>query len=186
VVVSYILAYVYFFFEGSWGMYFSIYVPSWFVFTYWLYTVTYLQHHGPTTKVYDDTTWRYLTAAFETIDRRYGGPIDLLHHRISDCHVIHHIFFTKIPHYNLKSATAGLMKYLDDNNLKHLYQFDEAPDFYTRVFKYMYNFGTRAHLYTKYSGLKKLAEFKLKLDEKREAAKARKLAKKLAKEGKSD
>ena len=54
----------------------------------------------------------------------------------------------------------------------------------------MYNFGTRAHLYTKYGGLKKLAELKLKLDEKKAARQARKEAKKAAalqaKSGKSD
>lgn len=165
------------------AMYYAIYVPSWFVLCYWLYTVTYLQHHGPTTKVYDDSTWRYVTAAFETIDRKYGGPIDFLHHRISDCHVIHHLFFTKIPHYNLKKATDAMLSHLEKEDIKFLYQYDVAPDFYTRVFRYMYRFGTRAHLFTK--NVSFYSELRARKQESKKLAKAKALAKKEA-SGKTD
>jgi len=119
-----------------------------------LYTVTYLQHHSHDTKIYDDSTWSYVTAAFETVDRTYGKilgglvDIDLLHHHISDGHVVHHLFFTKIPHYNLKLATKSLVEYLKKEGLDYLYQHNNTPDFATRVVKYMYEFQTRAKLVT--------------------------------------
>lgn len=138
--------------EGSLAMYFTVYVPAWFNFIFWLYTVTYLQHHSEGTKVFDDTTWKYATAAFETVDRVYGGPIDMLHHHISDCHVIHHLFFTSIPHYNLRKATDALVKYLNDEGMGDIYQQVKTHDFAYRVFKYTYDFGGRAHLVTADSG----------------------------------
>lgn len=85
------------------------YIVPWLVFHSWLYTVTYLQHHnGEDTKVYADGAWNYLDGALETVDRKYGWPIDTLHHHISDGHIVHHLFFTQIPHYNLMKATAAI------------------------------------------------------------------------------
>jgi hypothetical protein len=47
-------------------------------------------------QVYDNSSWSYLDGALETVDREYGWPIDSLHHHISDCHVVHHLFFTQV------------------------------------------------------------------------------------------
>jgi omega-3 fatty acid desaturase (delta-15 desaturase) len=139
-----------------------------------LFTVTYLQHHSPETNIYDDSTWSYVTAGFETVDRRYGRlnplaglndklfagvvpawvlqfmnlDVDVLHHHISDGHVVHHLFFTKIPHYNLKEATDAMVTYLKENGMGDLYQFEETPDFAIRVVRYMYEFQSRAKLVT--------------------------------------
>ena len=90
-------------------------------------------------------------AAFETVDRQYGEAIDFMHHRISDCHVVHHLFFTKIPHYNLRRATDALESYMNENGLSHLYRSEATPDFWKRVFQSVYAFGTRALLITKNS-----------------------------------
>jgi acyl-lipid omega-3 desaturase len=49
----------------------------------------------------------------ETIDREYCWGIDDAHHNITDGHVVHHLFFTKIPHYNLMKATATVRPYLE-------------------------------------------------------------------------
>jgi len=144
------MGYLGFFFQSP-TEFAALYLPCWFFFCFNLYTVTYLQHHSPNTKVYDDSTWKYTTAAFETVDRSYGKYVDLFHHHISDCHVIHHIFFTRIPHYNLGDATQGLKQYLETKGLGHLYKFQETPDFFVKVFQYMYRHWMRAKLVTKES-----------------------------------
>ena len=118
------------------------------MFCLFLYTVTYLQHHAPRTRIFDDTTWKYSTAAFETVDRTYGATVDFLHHHISDCHVVHHLFFTKIPHYNLRKATDAMVEWLEQNKLVEVYQVESTLDFLPRMFVYMYQFGTRAKLVT--------------------------------------
>jgi len=127
----------------------KVYVPCWIFFIYFLYTVTYLQHHNDTTRVFDETTWKYTTAAFETVDRTYGWVVDLMHHHISDCHVVHHIFFTGIPHYNLRKATDHMVKHLEEVGAMNLYRCEDTLDFHTRVFKQMWKTGYRAKLITK-------------------------------------
>lgn len=74
------------------------------VFGFWLFMVTYLQHHDVGTRVYSDEDWAFLKGGLETIDRTYGYGIDRLHHNISDGHVIHHLFFSQIPHYRLSQV----------------------------------------------------------------------------------
>ena len=81
------------------------YVAPWFLLSWWLVSVTYLQHHDPETLVYGDEDWKFVDAAFETVDRKYGFGIDYLHHHITDGHVAHHLFFTKVA----ESANPGPM-----------------------------------------------------------------------------
>ncbi len=114
------------------------------VFGWWLVTVTYLQHHNHHTKVYQDDTWKFVDAAFETIDRTYGSAVDTLSHNITDGHVVHHLFFTKIPHYNLAEATAHLQDYLEENGLKSIYQHENTYDFFIRAHQYFYSIGFNA------------------------------------------
>lgn len=66
------------------------------VYGWWLVAVTYLQHHNPHTLVYAEEDWKFAHAAFETVDRKFGWGIDTLHHHITDGHVAHHLFFTKV------------------------------------------------------------------------------------------
>lgn len=99
------------------------------MFGWWLFTVTYLQHHADDTKVYDDRTWDFVTSAFETVDRTFGKTIDYLHHFITSDHVVHHLFYTDIPHYHLPKATAALKSYLAEKGYSSLYKFKETRDF---------------------------------------------------------
>ncbi|CAD7969523.1 unnamed protein product [Amoebophrya sp. A120] len=150
VVLAYGYWYTQCFFNGNFSEFAIVYLPAWFTMCFYLYTVTYLQHHNPTVKVYDNTTWKYSTAAFETVDRTFGSVIDLFHHHITDCHVIHHLFFTKIPHYHLKEATIAMQGWLKEKGLyEELYQFEYTRDYFLRVFQYMYSHSTRAKLLTK-------------------------------------
>jgi omega-3 fatty acid desaturase (delta-15 desaturase) len=116
------------------------------VFGWWLTTVTYLQHHSPNTLVHDDHNWKFVDAAFETVDRKFGWGIDTLSHHITDGHVAHHLFFTKIPHYNLPIATKAIQEYMKKNDLQSLYKFEKTYDFMFRVHQYFYNLGFKAKL----------------------------------------
>ena len=143
VVIANIAA-IYFLCEENMMNMLYYYVPSWVTFSWWLVTVTYLQHHDHDTVVYDDEDWKFVDAAFQTVDRKFGYGLDALHHHITDGHVVHHIFFTKIPHYNLPIATKALVEYLKANQLDFLYKFDLTRDFPIRVHKYMVQFGLSA------------------------------------------
>lgn len=120
------------------------YLAPWIIFGWWLVTVTYLQHHDPGTLVYGDNNWTFVNAAFETVDRKFGYGIDTLHHHITDGHVVHHLFFTKIPHYNLPLATKAIQNYLKENNLFHLYRCENTFDFPYRVHKYFVQYGFKS------------------------------------------
>ena len=113
------------------------YGASWFVFSWWLTTVTYLQHHDDTvedTIVYDDNSWTFAKGALQTVDRSYGYTIDTLMHNITNGHLVHHIFFTKIPHYNLELATRHLYKYFKDNGIEYKHRY--TPYFWLDIFRH--------------------------------------------------
>ncbi|TFJ86925.1 hypothetical protein NSK_002013 [Nannochloropsis salina CCMP1776] len=98
--------------EGGLARIGSMYLIPLLVFNAWITMVTYLQHHDEDTKVYAEGEWSYIKGALETIDREYGMGIDDLSHNITDGHVAHHLFFTQIPHYHLKDATAAVRQLL--------------------------------------------------------------------------
>jgi len=104
-----------------------------------------LQHHNPETLVYGDEDWKFVNAAFETVDRTFGFGIDWLHHHITDGHVAHHLFFTKIPHYNLPKATVAIKQYLTDNGVIGKYKHEYTRDFVYRTHSYMVQFGFKSH-----------------------------------------
>lgn len=97
------------------------YGGCWLFFCFWLFMVTYMQHHAEDTKVYDDSSWNFIDGALETIDRHFGFGIDVLHHHITDCHLVHHLFFTQIPHYHLKKAQDAIKDLLGNKHkfIKH-------------------------------------------------------------------
>ncbi len=143
VVIAFLVAF--FLVSGSMSAFAYFYLAPYVIFGWWLVTVTYLQHHSPDTKVYDDHDWKFVDAAFETVDRKFGYGIDTLHHHITDGHVAHHLFFTKIPHYNLPIATKAIREYMAEHKLGHMYKCEETYDFPLRVHKYFMTFGFRAH-----------------------------------------
>lgn len=83
----------------------------------WLFMVTWFQHHDENTLVYDDDHWTFTKGALQTVDRTMGYGLDWLHHRITDCHIVHHMYFTGIPHYHLREATDALYAYADEKQV---------------------------------------------------------------------
>lgn len=68
----------------------------WLVVSFWLFMVTYLQHHSDDGVLYTDDTWDFTRGAFETVDRDYGKWVNRMSHHMMDGHVAHHLFFTKM------------------------------------------------------------------------------------------
>ena len=97
------------------------YVVPYFFFVIWLSLVTYLHHTDPTVNYYRNKEWTFFKGALSTIDRSYFSIIDHLHHDIGT-HVVHHLFFTKIPHYHLVRATEAVKPLLGN-----YYLFDPRP-----------------------------------------------------------
>ncbi len=110
------------------------YGVSWIIFSWWLTTVTYLQHHDNDETIVYDNKWTYVTGALQTVDRSYGSFIDTMTHNITNGHLIHHLFFTKIPHYHLEKATRQLYKYLKENGIEYKYRY--TPYFFIDIFRH--------------------------------------------------
>ena len=60
----------------------------WSVMGFWLFMVTYLQHHSDDGKLYTDDTFTFEKGAFETVDRDYGEMVNRLSHHMMDGHVV--------------------------------------------------------------------------------------------------
>lgn len=107
----------------------------WCVMGFWVFMVTYLQHHSEDVKLYTDDTFTFEKGAFETVDRNYGKWLNRLSHHMMDGHVIHHLFFEKVPHYRLEKATKALRKGLEERGHSGLYKLIDTPDFTQEVLK---------------------------------------------------
>ncbi|KAJ3071651.1 hypothetical protein HDU98_005010 [Podochytrium sp. JEL0797] len=118
VSVSVCLAYLTAFVQlWGWEKLVWVYGVPWLVYNYWLYKVTFLQHHGDDTVVYGEGSWDFLTGGLQTIDRVYDtntGALDSVMHNITNGHVVHHLFSTSIPHYHLMEATNAIVPQLGD------------------------------------------------------------------------
>ncbi len=99
----------------------ALYVGPYLVVNAWLVTYTWLQHTGDEIPHLDDEEWSWLRGAFQTVDRPYGGVVDLLHHRIGTTHVAHHID-SKIPHYRAALATQAISR-----EFPEWYRYDPTP-----------------------------------------------------------
>jgi omega-3 fatty acid desaturase (delta-15 desaturase) len=110
-------------------------IIPWCVMSFWLFMVTYLQHHSEDGKVYTDDTYSFERGAFQTVDRNYGKWINRLSHHMMDGHVIHHLFFERVPHYRLEAATKALVKGLEVRGQSHLYKHIDTPDFSQEIVK---------------------------------------------------
>jgi omega-3 fatty acid desaturase (delta-15 desaturase) len=107
----------------------------WLVCSFWLFMVTYLQHHSDDGKLYTDDTFTFTKGAFETVDRTYGKWVDRMSHHMMDGHVVHHLFFEKVPHYRLEEATKALTKGLAEQDQLDLYKRIETKDFTQEIVK---------------------------------------------------
>ena len=110
------------------------FVP-WLVCSFWLFMVTYLQHHSEEGKLYTDDTFTFAKGAFETVDRSYGKWIDRMSHHMMDGHVVHHLFFEKVPHYRLEESTKALVEGLKEEEQMDLYKRIETKDFTQEIVK---------------------------------------------------
>ena len=97
--------------------------------------VTYLQHHSEDGKLYTDETYTFVKGAFETVDRSYGKWTDRLSHHMMDGHVIHHLFFEKVPHYHLEAATKSLKETLGKEGRMDLYKSIETKSYTQEIVK---------------------------------------------------
>jgi omega-3 fatty acid desaturase (delta-15 desaturase) len=111
-----------------------IFAP-WLVLSFWLFMVTYLQHHSDDGVLYTDDTWSFTKGAFQTVDRDYGKWINRMSHHMMDGHVVHHLFFAKVPHYKLEEATIALKEGLADIGRSDLYKQVDTPDFVQEIVK---------------------------------------------------
>lgn len=112
----------------------------------WLIVITYMQHTHGDIEVFEDGEWNYMRGQVQTIDRTYGFGIDNMLHHITDGHVAHHMFFTRIPHYNLLEATHGIRKVMEKypGAYKHETNYDIWIKylFYNIRFEYLIGKGT--------------------------------------------
>ena len=110
-------------------------MAPWLVMSFWLFMVTYLQHHSEDGKLYTDDTFSFEKGAFQTVDRNYGKWINRMSHHMMDGHVVHHLFFEKVPHYRLEEATKALVEGLEERGQGHLYKHIDTPDFTQEIVK---------------------------------------------------
>jgi len=111
----------------------------WLVMSFWLFMVTYLQHHSDDGKIYTDDTFTFEKAAFETVDRNYGKWINRMSHHMMDGHVVHHLLFEKVPHYRLEDATVALVKGMKERDQLDLYKSVETKHFTQEIVKQFNN-----------------------------------------------
>lgn len=107
----------------------------WSVMSFWLFMVTYLQHHSEDGKLYTDDTFTFERGAFETVDRNYGKWVNRMSHHMMDGHVVHHLFFERVPHYRLEKATKALVSALEERGQGHLYKKIDTPNFTQEIVK---------------------------------------------------
>mmetsp|Transcript_14348 Transcript_14348/g.25954 ORF Transcript_14348/g.25954 Transcript_14348/m.25954 type:complete len:108 (-) Transcript_14348:190-513(-) len=74
-------------------------------------------------------SWSFERGAFQTVDRDYGKLINRLSHHMMDGHVVHHLFFTRVPHYRLEEATRSLVRGMEERGQSYLYKQIDTPDF---------------------------------------------------------
>lgn len=94
------------------------FIPFLFV-NMWLVLITYLQHSDPAIPHYTPNEFNFVRGALSTVDRDYG-IYNVLHHRIGQTHVVHHLF-SQMPFYHSLEATEAVKKVLGDH-----YYFDDT------------------------------------------------------------
>ena len=67
------------------------YIIPYFVVHVWLVLITFLHHTHPECPHFNDKEWSWLKGALSTVDRSFGF-LNIIFHRITDTHVLHHLF----------------------------------------------------------------------------------------------
>ncbi|GMH61714.1 hypothetical protein TrLO_g7549 [Triparma laevis f. longispina] len=107
----------------------------WLGMSFWLFMVTYLQHHSEEGVLYTEESWGFVKGAFETVDRDYGEFWNEISHNMMDGHVLHHLFFTGVPHYNLQRGTSELKQVLRERGELDYYKFEDTKDFVGEIWR---------------------------------------------------
>eukprot|EP00456_Euglypha_rotunda_P025289 TRINITY_DN2048_c0_g1_i15.p1 TRINITY_DN2048_c0_g1~~TRINITY_DN2048_c0_g1_i15.p1 ORF type:complete len:324 (+),score=-2.34 TRINITY_DN2048_c0_g1_i15:97-1068(+) len=97
----------------------KIYFAPYLVVNLFLVLITFLQHTDYTLPHYTTHDWDWLKGALATVDRDFG-ILNLVFHRITDTHVVHHLFST-MPFYHAKEATEAVKPLLGE-----YYRFDST------------------------------------------------------------
>ena len=103
----------------SWLM--ASYGIPYLIVNMWLVLITQMQHTHPKLPHYRGAEWDWLRGALATVDRDYG-LLNYVFHRITDTHVVHHLF-SRMPFYHAAEATEAIKPILgkyymrDDRNI---------------------------------------------------------------------
>ncbi|KAI8828218.1 delta-12 fatty acid desaturase [Chytriomyces cf. hyalinus JEL632] len=100
------------------------YVIPYFWVNHWLVMITFLQHTDVRLPHYRGAEWTFLKGALCTVDRDFG-ILNFFFHRITDTHVVHHLF-SNMPFYNAGVATEAVKAKLGD-----FYLYDNEPIFWS-------------------------------------------------------
>ncbi|KAJ3238614.1 hypothetical protein HDU81_007534 [Chytriomyces hyalinus] len=100
------------------------YVIPYLWVNHWLVMITFLQHTDVRLPHYRGAEWTFLKGALCTVDRDFG-ILNFFFHRITDTHVVHHLF-SNMPFYNAGVATEAVKAKLGD-----FYLYDNAPIFWS-------------------------------------------------------
>jgi hypothetical protein len=115
---------------GSWENLFLYHLAAFPVYHWFSMGVTFLQHHGSHRRiVFDDSTFNFLNAAMQTTNHKFGYGMDWYFHNGLQGHVVHHLFFEKIPTYRLMFAHEVLRDFLAEKGLSNLMLEDEEGFF---------------------------------------------------------
>ncbi|XP_076892986.1 delta(12)-fatty-acid desaturase FAD2-like [Bidens hawaiensis] len=107
---------------------FCVYLGALTVTNMLIVIVTYLQHTHPSLPHYDDSAWNWMNGALVTVDRDFGQVLNRVLNRVTDTHVVHHLF-SYLPHYHAVEATKAIKPILGE-----FYQFDSTP-FYKALWR---------------------------------------------------
>ncbi len=105
---------------GLW-LVFKLYLAPLLVTNAYLVLITYLNHTDTFVPHLREDGWNWLHGNLCTVDRSFGKWLDGVLHRVTDTHVLHHIF-PKIPHYHAAEAFEHIKPILGEYHLR-----DETP-----------------------------------------------------------
>lgn len=111
---------------GFW-LVFNLYLAPLLVTNAYLVVITYLNHTDTFVPHLREDGWNWLHGNLCTVDRSFGKWLDGVLHRVTDTHVLHHLF-PKIPHYHAAEAFEAIKPILGDYHLR-----DETPIFVGKI-----------------------------------------------------